>query len=347
MADEILVLGLAVLLALLLAWAFRRLPEERWQFLASVPRVRREGDGHWEGINYTYYGVLVASATLGAALVFVFLLGTVGIGPLTALLLLGGVMAGALPAAGLVARLVERKRYTFTVGGASFVGLLLAPWIALALFRFSGEDGSVLSVLSAAGVAYAFGEGLGRLACISFGCCYGKPLHRVRPWLRRLVHPWAFVFHGSTRKIAYADGLEGRPVVPIQAVTSVIYLLAALTGFYLGLNGRGAAAFLVTIGVTQAWRFVSEFFRDDERGGRRITAYQAFALLALLYAVLLVLVLPPVTSTAADLLRGARAIWNPGVLLLGQGLWLAVFLHTGRSRVTASRVSFHVLRDRI
>ena len=31
-------------------------------------------------------------------------------------------------------------------------------------------------VLAALAIGYILGEGLGRLACLSFGCCYGKPL---------------------------------------------------------------------------------------------------------------------------------------------------------------------------
>jgi hypothetical protein len=136
-------------------------------------------------------------------------------------------------------------------------------------------------------------------------------------------------------------------VVPIQAVTSVIYLLSGLAGLHLALNGRLAWAFLSTIAVTQGWRFLSEFLRDDERGAQRISAYQVMALIALVYGVLLTFAFPAGPAPVVDLARGARALWNPGMLLLCQGLWLAIFLHTGRSRVTASRISFRVLDDRV
>jgi len=347
MIDDLLVLGLAVLLAVPLAWAFRHLPGERWQFLAAVPGTRPGADGAWEGTNYTFYGLFVASSSLAGMLVFIFLLGALAVRPLAAVLIIAGLVTVTLPAAGMVARIVEKKRYTFTVGGASFIGLLLVPWLTLLVSRLLGGEAPVMPVLAAIGVGYAFGEGLGRLACISFGCCYGKPLDRVHPRLRRFVRPWAFVFRGPTKKIAYADGLDGRAVVPIQAVTSVIYLLSGLAGFHLALNGHLVPAFLCTIVVTQGWRFLSEFLRDDERGAQRVSAYQVMALIALAYGVALAVAFPCGPASAADLARGARALWNPGMLLFCQVLWLAIFLRTGRSRVTASRISFRVLRDRV
>jgi hypothetical protein len=51
-------------------------------------------------------------------------------------------------------------------------------------------------------IAYAFGEGLGRLACISFGCCYGVALPEAHPLLRHMFDRWHFVFSGSMKKIS-------------------------------------------------------------------------------------------------------------------------------------------------
>ena len=137
--------------------------------------------------------------------------------------------------------------------------------------------------MAALAAAYALGEGIGRLACISFGCCYGKPMDEVHPLLRRLFAGRAFVFTGATKKIAYADGLQGREIFPVQAVTATIYCAAALIGVYLFLKGYFRAAFLVPLLATQLWRFVSEFARADYRGRGRISAYQKMALAAAAY----------------------------------------------------------------
>jgi hypothetical protein len=86
--------------------------------------------------------------------------------------------------------------------------------------------------LAAIMIAYAFGEGLGRLACISFGCCYGVALQEAHPLLRRVFDRWHFVFFGDTKKISYASGLAGKQVVPIQAITLLLYI-----GIGLAANG--------------------------------------------------------------------------------------------------------------
>ena len=127
MFDLIFVLVLGCLLMLLLAWGFAHLPGERWQMLAVVP-LAKDGEGRWLGVNLTYYGFFIATGQLLAVCLLLTLLGSARISlagtvAATALLLLV-----CIPAARIVAILVEQKRHTFTVGGASFVGILLAPW---------------------------------------------------------------------------------------------------------------------------------------------------------------------------------------------------------------------------
>ena len=56
---EIIVGILTFALSGLLIWAFRELPAERWQFVATIP-LQRHADGHWIGLNLTFYGALTA-----------------------------------------------------------------------------------------------------------------------------------------------------------------------------------------------------------------------------------------------------------------------------------------------
>jgi prolipoprotein diacylglyceryltransferase len=72
----------------------------------------------------------------------------------------------------------------------------------------------VMAALAAVMIVSGMGEGLGRIACISFGCCYGKPLAKVHPTVRRIFDKWNFVFSGKMKKISYASGMEGEEVVP-------------------------------------------------------------------------------------------------------------------------------------
>ena len=350
MMPELFVVCAALLLAGMLRWAFRTLPQERWQILATLPRCKH-GDGHWAGTNLTFYGVFNANAyTLATATVFM-LLGAVAV-PTGATLLLTAVLLGiCMPASRIVARIVENKRYTFSVGGAAFLGVLAAPFIVLALRRWATPwvpaDLPVMPVMAAVATAYALGEGIGRLACISFGCCYGKPMDQIHPILRRLFSRHAFIFTGSTKKIAYADGLEGKKIFPIQAVTATIYCTVALAGTYLFLKGYFRAAFLVPLLATQIWRFVSEFARADYRGGGRISAYQKMALVASGDGLIVGLAAGVPAGAAPDLSAGLAALWQPGMLLALQFLWIASFLYTGCSSVTGATLAFHVVKERV
>lgn len=347
MTNLLFLLGLAVVLFAMLFWGFHFLPRERWQILASLPG-RPEAEGGWQGINLTWYGLLSANAYVVAVAVLWVLLRSVGVTPLPLLLCVLALLGICVPAARWVAFLVEKKKHTFTVGGAIFVGLLTAPWVAVLINQLPGVGHlPVLPLLAGLGIAYAFGEGLGRLACISFGCCYGRPLAELPGWVQRLFGRWHFVFHGETKKIAYASGLAGTGVLPIQGVTAILYVLTGLIGTACFLQGWHLAAFILTTVVTQGWRVYSETLRADWRGTGRFSAYQWMGLAGIPYALLLPLLLPAETLPAADLAAGLTSLGNSLSLLLLQLLWIVIFYVTGLSEVTGSRIRYHVHHDRI
>jgi hypothetical protein len=334
-----------------LFWGFRVLPQERWQILAAVP-VRNEGYGNWQGVNLTWYGLLTANAYVMAVAALFVLLGAIKV-PLEETAAAAVVMLlFCVPASSLVAKIVEKKAHTFTVGGAVFVGVLLSPWI-IRFVNFS--MGPVLSfsipsmaALAAFSIAYAFGEGFGRLACISFGCCYGKPMAESTPWTRRIFGDFCFVFFGKTRKIVYAGGLEGEKVLPIQAITSLIYVGTALCSTALFFRTRFAEAYILSLAVTQGWRVFSEMLRADYRGAGNFSAYQTMGLISIVYGIFVALLLPAAApASLPDTASGLSTIWHPAPLLFLQILWLALFIHTGKSSVTGSIISFHVHPDRI
>jgi hypothetical protein len=188
---------------------------------------------------------------------------------------------------------------------------------------------------------------MGRLACISFGCCYGKALSQSHPAIRRLFARHSFTFLGKTKKIAYASGLDGEKVIPIQAVTSVLYVATGLAGAFLYLSSRYTAAFVLATVVTQGWRSLSETLRADYRGEGRISAYQVMALIGIIYSLVIPALFPAVPTSPLDLAAGLEILWNPGTLLFLQALWLAMFFYTGRSMVTGSTLSLYVHKDRI
>ena len=349
MAATLFVAGFSVLTGLMLFWGFSRLPRENWQFLVSMPSVR-QADGGWQGVNFTYYGLFNANAYLLATATGMCLLAALGIPFVGFFTIVAALLGVCVPASKLIARLVEKKKYTFSVGGAAFVGILCGPLLVWGagqvLAPRMGFQLPVAAVLAALAIAYAIGEGVGRLACISFGCCYGKPLAQAHPLVRRLFARFSFVFQGKTKKIAFADHLDGQPVIPIQAVTALLYSTAAVVGLILFFSQHYRAAFLEAVVVTQVWRFFSEFLRADYRGAGRISKYQYMSLAGAAAAVPAALFSPP-SMVPADVLFGLHALSQPGALIFLQLLWIGTFLYTGRSQVTGAEIHFHVLRDRI
>ena len=179
MTNFLFLLTLIAFFSTLFFWAFRNLPAEHWQVIAAVPSRRRD-DGTWNGINLTYYGFFNATACVFSCATIIILMSAVDVPVVTTLSITLLLLLIRVPAAKIVARIVERKTSTFTVGGASFVGIVLLPWIIQAFNNFApeilGRKAPVTQMLAAVAIAYAFGEAFGRLACISFGCCYGKQL---------------------------------------------------------------------------------------------------------------------------------------------------------------------------
>lgn len=349
--SEAVLLGCAtLLLALYLGWGFAVLPREGWQIVAALPSGTCGPHG-WRGTNLTWYGILTANAYLVAVTVFLVLIGARGIPAGASLLLVLALLGICVPASRLVARVVEKKRHTFTVGGAVFVGILAAPPLVWLSNRFVAEEGAapipVMAACAAMATAYCFGEGLGRLACISFGCCYGRPLSSCSGRLRRLFSGRCFVFFGDTKKIAYAGGLEATEVIPIQALTATLFSICGLAGVALFLGGHFRASFLTAILTTQLWRTLSENLRADYRGAGRFSAYQIMGILASLYALGTALILDNEGGGAPRLLQGVAALWSPRQILFLQCVWLAIFVYTGRSTVTGSTISFHVHQDRV
>ncbi len=176
MTPELFTLCLALPVALLLAWAFKRLPDERWQMLAAVP-LRKYPDGTWSGVNLTWYGFFSATAYTAAVAVLIILMGAMGTPAAAIAAMAIAVLAICIPAASIIARLVERKRHVLTVGGAAFAGIIAIP-------------AAVVAVQAAA--RRNTGLGPARTACACRGLhsllLWGRPgqagLHQLRLLLR-------------------------------------------------------------------------------------------------------------------------------------------------------------------
>jgi hypothetical protein len=335
-ANVVFVFGLVALVSAILAWGLCVLPRENMQILATIPLRRIDGD-LWRGVNLTWYGVMQMTGIVLAIALTLVLAGAAGVPTHALVLVIGVMLAVALPAAGLVARLVERQRGTFTVGGAVFAAAMFLPWTTVALDVLTGSDHAV-PIISALAVAYPLGEGVGRLACISFGCCYGRRLDDCGPGLRALFGRRPAVVVGSTRKAAYAGRCEGVPLLPVPALSALVLSAGGLAGVPLFLNGNFRAAGALSLCVAFPWRFVSEFLRADYRGQGRLSAYQWMALACLAYVVS-ALGLLPAPVRLPDIHQGLALLVSPLTLLSLGALGVLVFIYLGVSQMTTATIT--------
>jgi phosphatidylglycerol---prolipoprotein diacylglyceryl transferase len=111
-----------------------------------------------------------------------------------------------------------------------------------------------LADLAAPGIA--LGQTIGRLGCLSAGCCYGKPTHV----------PWAITFANT-----YANQSLGVPLnIPLHP-TQIYEAIGAFCLFlfliwHQSKKHTAGQIILEYLGLYSVLRFAVEFFRDDERG---------------------------------------------------------------------------------
>jgi uncharacterized membrane protein len=130
MYNYLFVTTLALLLTPIFIWGFRTLPSERWQMICTIP-IKKTLNGSWQGLNLTFYGFFNAVALCASIGLIFILTGAAGVnvGILSAILVL--LLGCCLPASRLIARWVEKKPHTFSVGAASFLGIVAGPWLVL------------------------------------------------------------------------------------------------------------------------------------------------------------------------------------------------------------------------
>ena len=144
--------------------------------------------------------------------------------------------------------------YTLRSFGVYYGGLLLSLGAATWYLRKSGLPAWKVSDLAAPGIA--LGQSIGRLGCLSAGCCFGKPTRM----------PWGLTF---TSKYAYDNvGVPlNIPLHPTQIYESIatfalfLYLMWRLRKRHF--TGQIILEYLTIYSVL---RFIIEFYRDDDRG---------------------------------------------------------------------------------
>lgn len=147
-------------------------------------------------------------------------------------------------------------------GGMTFIGGLIGGVLAfLALYflyvrvinprlkntnYFKSEmNKGVWYLIRIAPISITTAHGFGRIGCLFAGCCHGKP-----------TNDWYGIYSENA----------GTTVIPLQLYEAIfLFLLAGFLAFlFFKFRSKDTMAiYLVSYGI---WRFIIEFFRDDERG---------------------------------------------------------------------------------
>ncbi len=333
-------------------WCFRNLPQERWQFAAILPSPSRQSaEHHWTGTNITFYGVISAVAYAIATAMFIFLCGSVGQPLWATLTFIVVLLAACIPASKLIAQWVEGSTANFTLGGAAFAAALLVPPTVLLARGVSQTVGighfNAAALLAAAALAYVLGEAIGRLGCLSFGCCYGRPISDVGPMERALYGSTATTYRGQLKKISYASNLENTPVVPVQSIASVVLFALFLLGLWLFWQQQFVVCALACVWGSQLWRLYSETLRADYRGGGKFSAYQWMAAGTCIVATLSIFSSTGDPSRQPRFSQGWLAVSQLEVFIALQALALGIVWYMGRSQVTGALVNLRLFRERL
>jgi Prolipoprotein diacylglyceryl transferase len=355
--PEWITIEVGLLLAAIIAWpvflwSFRNLPLERWQFAAILPSPGQpHAHERWIGTNITFYGVISAAAYAVATALFIFLCGSVGQPLWATLAFIVALLAACIPASRLIAKWVEGGNVNFTVGGAAFAAALLLPFVVY-LARYVATLTATThfdapALIAAAGLAYVLGEAIGRLGCLSFGCCYGRPISAVGALQRALYGATATTYRGQLKKISYASNLENTPVVPVQSIASVLLFTLFLVGLWLYWQQHFVASALLSVWGSQLWRLYSETLRADYRGGGKFSAYQWMAVATCVLSTVSIGSLAGDSSSHPRFAQGWASVSQLEVFIALQLLAVGIVWFMGRSQVTGALVNLRLFRDRL
>ncbi len=162
--------------------------------------------------------------------------------------------------------------------GVYYGGLLLALAASAWYLKRAHLPGWKVADLAAPGIA--LGQAIGRLGCLSAGCCFGKPTQL----------PWGITF---TDRYAYDNiGVPlNVPLHPTQLYEAgAAFLLFVFLQWRLSRKHFAGQIILEYLVLYAGARFIIEFFRDDDRGfllHGLLSTSQFIGIIAILAAVVL------------------------------------------------------------
>ena len=170
------------------------------------------------------------------------------------------ILVSALVGAKLLLLIVDWQHYSheplalLRSGGVFYGGLITATLTAIWFSR--KHRLSIWQMADIFAPPIALGHAIGRIGCLSAGCCYGKPT--TAPWGITFTNPY------SNEVVGVPLGMSLHPTQLYEAGVELSILL-----FLLWLSGRkrfDGHIFCAYVILYSTSRIVIEFFRGDPRG---------------------------------------------------------------------------------
>jgi prolipoprotein diacylglyceryltransferase len=222
------------------------------QALANRTVLFRRGD-----LIFVTFGLFAAAGAFAGGLWVAAVLLGMGVSLPEATLLLGGILLGHV----VLARaflIPWRLPDVFRNPGETLRRVEFASWggfiaIAAGLGAYAALSGrSLLALVDAAALGGVLGHAVGRLGCITFGCCFGRPTASVL----------AVRYESPLAKAVRVARLQGVPLHPVPLYEAVfnLGLFLLLNAVALGGSREGVPAALYLLAYGTA-RFFLEFMR--------------------------------------------------------------------------------------
>lgn len=324
---------------LIIIWGLKNLSRDEFQFFCAIPYKKIE-ENTYEGTNITFYGIISALSCSASVFLFLVLIKFIDFPLKLAYFILITIFLTGLYASRTLAYIIEKRKDTLTIGGATFVsGIISVPLIYFFIKSFNINETYFLPVLTALTTSYTFGEGLGRLACISFGCCYGKPAERY-PKLPKILK---IKFFSETKKAVYDSNYKNLELINIQGIVVCLFTILAILSVILIMLEKFKIALLISFTMPAIVRFFSEFFRDDNRGiNYKLSTYQFFSLILVIYSLIFLYIFKPLET---KIYIKSTIFFSNTELIILTALFFTTLIHSGVSKVTASKISFNLKKS--
>ena len=249
-------------------------------------------------LDVTLYDIMVAIGVIAAFAVFVLYAGKVNLPKQIQVLVLISAIVGVVlgfAAAGLVQSIyfwIENGKFVWR-GMTFYGGLLGGAAFFLGTYFLGGylmfkksqtpnlhKDNAMLT-FSIAACSIVIAHAIGRIGCLTAGCCHGQIFQEKRWYTLPILH----ISTGG--ELLYT---EYAVPVPLFEMFFLLGLFALLSWRALTKKGDALPLYMIIYGV---WRFVIEYARADDRGEtfiKFLTPSQLTAILMILGGIALLVV---------------------------------------------------------